>query len=275
VRKTNYKNAQSAVSAAKAGVRSAQALVAAAKTQVKTADAGVESATARLKQSNVKKEDTEIVAPFNGIISRLNIRKGDYWTPQRVNAGGNYEDIVERLPIIMIDPNRYEVETDLPAFQGATVKPGNRAFIILDGDRSQANPQLITGEQMMELASAKGQVLSVSPSVSPGERSVRVTIKITQGAENLQDGQQISAWIATAEKNQAKVAPFSAFVYRDQKPNVFVVNEDKGIVEQRTIQPGIEGLAKREILAGVETGEKLVTSGKNRLVDGTPVEIIP
>ena len=53
------------------------------------------------------------------------------------------------------------------------------------------------------------------------------------------------------------------------------MNEEKGIVEQRSIKPGIEGLAKREIIEGVKPGDKLVTKGKNRLVNGAPVEILP
>ena len=275
VKQTNYKNAQAGAIAAEAGVRSAQAKVAAAKNQVETADAGVKSASAKLLQSNVNREDTEIVAPFDGVISRLNIREGDYWSPQRVNAGAEYQNLIERLPIIVIDPNRFEVNVELPAFQGAQVKRGQRAFVILDRDRSKANSGSITGRDLMKLASARGTVFSVSPSVSPGERSVRVTIRINQGVNNLQDGEKISAWIATEEKNRTTVAPFNAFVFRDRQPYVFAVNEEKGIVEQRKIKQGIEGLAKQEIIQGVKPGEKLVTEGKNRLVNGAPVEIIP
>ncbi len=275
VKETSYQNAQAAVTAAEAGVRSAQAQVAAAKTQVETAEAGVQSANAKLTQSNVDSEDTEIVAPFNGIISRLNIREGEYWTPQFVNVTGDYQGIVERLPIIVIDPNRFEVNIELPAFQGGKVKPGQRALVILDKDRSKANSGRVTGEDLMKLASAQGTVFSVSPSVSPGERSVRVTMRINEGFANLQDGEQVSAWIATQEKANATVAPFNAFVFRDRQPYVFVVNEAAGVVEQRAIKQGIEGLAKREIIEGVQPGEKLVTEGINRLVNGAPVEIIP
>ncbi|NEP01826.1 MAG: efflux RND transporter periplasmic adaptor subunit [Symploca sp. SIO2E9] len=274
VRQTDYENAQAAVIAAEAGVRSAQAQVEAAKTQVETAESGVQSANARLTQSNLDSEDTELIAPFDGVIARLNIRKGEYWTPQLVNVAGDYQGIIERLPIILIDPNRFEVEVDLPAFQGAQVKPGQRAFIILDRDRSKANSGTITGQDLMKLASAQGTVFSVSPSVSPGERSVRVTIRINQGFTNVKDGEQVSAWIATEEKDSAIVAPFNAFVFRDLQPYVFVVNETVGIVEQRAIKQGIEGLAKQEIIEGVKPGEKLVTEGKNRLVNGAPVEII-
>lgn len=275
VKETEYKNAQAAVRATEAGVRSMQAQVAAAQTQVETAEAGVNSANARLAQTNVDSEDTELIAPFDGVIARLNIREGEYWTPQLVNVAGDYQGIIERLPIIIIDPNRFEVNVELPAFQGNQIKPGQRAFIILDRDRSKANSGSITGQDLMKLASAEGTVFSVSPSVSPGERSVRVTVRIDEGFANVQDGEQVSAWIATEEKERAIVAPFNTFIFRDRQSYVFVVDEAEGTVEQRPIKQGIEGLAKREIIEGVDPGEKLVTAGKTRLVDGAPVEIIP
>lgn len=275
LKETSYKNAQAGEITAEAGIRSAQAQLAAAKTKIETAEAGVKSANAKLTQSTVAGEDTEIVAPFDGIISRLNIRQGDYWTPQIINAGADYQNIIERVPIIVIDTKYFEVNVELPAFQGAQVKPGQRAFIILERDRSKASSGSIVGEDLMKLASAQGRVFSVSPSVSPGERSVRVTIRVNQGLSNIQDGEQVSAWIATNEKNSTTVAPLNAFVFRDRKSYVFVVNEEKGIVEQRVIKTGIEGLTKQEIIEGVKPGEKLVTEGKNRLVDGAPVEIIP
>ncbi|MDJ0571956.1 MAG: hypothetical protein QNJ53_23325 [Pleurocapsa sp. MO_192.B19] len=82
VKETEYQNAQAAVRATEAGIRSVKAQVAAAQTQVETAEAGVNSANAKLTQSNVSSEDTEIIAPFDGVIARLNIREGEYWTPQ-------------------------------------------------------------------------------------------------------------------------------------------------------------------------------------------------
>ena len=277
VRETEYQNALAAVVAAEAGVRSAQAKLASAQTQVETAEAGVQSASAKLTQSAVDREDTEIRAPFNGIVSRLNIREGDYWTPQIVSANADYQNIIERLPIIIINPDRFDVDVELPAFQGARVRPGQRAFILSDGEQSAATTRQVDSAGLMAMATergATGTVFSVSPSVSPGERSVHVTIRVNPGINKLQDGERISAWIAVEDKNDAVVAPFNAFVFRDQKPYVFVVNQDTGKAEQRQIETGIEGLTKREIITGVQPGELLVTEGTNRLVDSTPVEIV-
>ena len=274
-RDRKYKNAQAVQKATEAGIRLAQSQVAAAQTQVQSAEAGVRSADAKLSQSNVDGENTDLIAPFDGVISRLNIREGEYWTSQIVSVSGDYQGIVDRLPIIVINPSQFEVNVDLPAFQGARVKPGQRAFMINDRDRAKANSGKISGQDLIGLASASGTVFSVSPSVSPGERSVRVTIRIDEGVANVRDGEQISAWIATVEKENATVAPFNAIVSRDRANYVFVVDEAEGTVEQRKVEVGVEGLSKKEIIEGVEPGEKLVTEGKNRLVNGAPVEIIP
>lgn len=275
LKEMNYKNTQAESIATKAQLRSAFTQLDYAKSQVETAEAGVVSANAKLNQRMVEREDTEIIAPFDGIISRLNIREGDYWTPQIVNVSGEYQDIVERLPIIIIDPHEFEINLQFPAFQGRKVQPGQRAFIIIDRELSKANSNNITGEKLMGLASATGTVFSVSPSVSPGERSIHITIRMKQGKkQNLQDGQHVSVWIAIEEKDRATVAPFSAFIFRDRKSYVFVLDQSQEIVEKRQITLGIEGLNKQEILEGVEPGELLVTEGNNRLVNGTPVEII-
>ncbi len=173
--------------AAEAKIRSQMAQVEAAKAKIESAQAGIKSANAQLDKRNVESEDTDLVAPFSGVITRLNIREGEYWTPNIVSAGGDYQTITERLPIIMIDPTRFEVNVELPAFRGGQVKPGQQALVILDQDRNKANSGQVTGQDLMKLASARGTVFSVSPSVSPGERSVRVTIRINQGIINIQD----------------------------------------------------------------------------------------
>ncbi|MEO0844731.1 MAG: RND transporter MFP subunit, partial [Cyanobacteria bacterium J06643_5] len=63
-------------------------------------------------------------------------------------------------------------------------------------------------------------------------------------------------------------------VFRDQKSYVFVVDREKQIVKLRPVERGIRGLSLTEIKTGVSSGELVVTQGRNRLVDGTPVEVV-
>jgi HlyD family secretion protein len=271
--------AESQVRAANSQVQAVEGNIAAAIAQIDATAAGIESARAQSHRANVSLEDTEIRAPFDGIVAFLNIREGDYWSPQRVSTQ-TYQDVVESVPIIVIDPSEFEVHIELPAYDGAQVNPGQTAFVVLDEDLSGAYRDRLNNENLISIASAEGQVFSVSPSVTPGGRAVNVRVRITSiepaKRDRLRNGARVSVWIAIKEASNTTVIPLNAVVYRDQKPHVFVVKEENGkqFVEQREIMTGIEGISEREILEGVEPGELLVTEGKNRLVNGAPVDVV-
>ncbi|PPT10568.1 HlyD family secretion protein [Geitlerinema sp. FC II] len=270
---TQIAAAQSQVTAAEQNVIAIEGSVRAADSQIQAARAGIESADANITRSSVEVEDSQIVAPFDGIVAYLNVRQGEYWNPQIVNSG-SYQDLIESIPIVIIDPSQYDVEIELPAYEGQQVRPGQRAIVVLEQDMTDASQTGLTSEQLTEIAVAEGTVFSVSPSVTPGRRGVEVTVRISEGEEKLQHGARVHTWIATDENPNAIVAPYRAFVYRDRNPHVFVVNPDTHRVEERTVELGIEGLSQQEIVRGVEPNEAIVVEGQNRLVNGTPVEII-
>lgn len=259
------------VASAKSQIQSAQSQVTAAQQQLEATESSITTAKAQLTQAKVALEGTKLYAPFNGIIAYLNIREGQYYTPQSVSSqiGGDLQGINERIPIVVIDPTQFEVVVDLSAENGERVQNGQTALLSSESDIKANNNQTL-----IESARARGQVIAVNPAVSPGGRSIQATIRLNSAGEKLQHGERVTTWIAVAQKQNAVVAPLNAFVFRDQKPYVFVVNPEKGVVEQRQIESGIEGITQREILKGVSAGEKLVTEGQNRLVDGTPVKVI-
>ena len=84
----------------------------------------------------------------------------------------------------------------------------------------------------------------------------------------------ITCWIIVDEKSDAVVVPYDVFVYRKNKPYIFVVDETKGCVQKRSVVSGIAGLSTEEILEGVREGELLVNDGRHLLSDGAPVTVI-
>ncbi len=268
------KAAQAQISAAQSQVKSARGQLESAKSQMESTKATISSARAGQTRSNVSLEDTVIQAPFNGIVAHMNIREGDYWTPQRLQVTGDYQNVVDSVPIILIDPTAYEVRLRLPAFDGALVRPGQSAYVVLDKDMSIASTKGMSQETLIRLARAQGRVFSVSPSISPGERAVQVTLRLNRGMKNVRDGERVSVWLAVEENPKALAVPPDAIVYRDQKPHVFVVDKEKQIVKLRPVSEGIRGISLTEIKTGLRSGELVVTQGRNRLVDGTPVLLV-
>ncbi len=149
-----------------------------------------------------------------------------------------------------------------------------------EGNGTSSTASIAAAQQATSIAwQAKGTVFSINPAVNPGGRSVQLKIRSTSGAEYLRDGMFIACWIGVDAKQDAIAAPFDAFLFEESRPYVFVVDaesgaSDSGVARRVDVQVGIESLSSREILTGVQAGERLVTDGRYRLVDGAPVKVI-
>ncbi len=265
---------QATVAAAQSNIKASKGQLDSAQAQLAASQASIEAARAQQTRSEVNLEDTVIRAPFDGIVAHLNISEGDYWIPERLIISDKYQSVVDTIPLIVIDPGQYEIDVKLPAFQGKDVRPGQSAYIVLDEDMSAASTQGMTADELKELARARGKVFAVSPSVTPGERATEVRVRLTEGIAQVRHGGRVSVWIAVAENPQAITVPLNAVIYREQKPYIFVVNQEEKIAELRLVKEGIQGISQQEIKAGINAGDLIITEGRTRLVNGTPIDVI-
>ncbi len=258
IARTRAKTARTAVNSAKAGLQAAQS--------------GVNAARARMKQAQLPIERSSIYAPFDGILTYVNVNKGDYFSPNLVNTGSE-EALLKTIPIVVIDPGQFEITMELPYFDGALVQPGQPAIIMTSADVIPS-PQDFQPETQSRMGTIRGTVFSVSPAVSPGGRAIQVKVRTEKDVKGIRDGMFVTCWIVVAEKTDAIVVPYDVFVYRKNKPYVFVVNEKTGTVEKRLVVEGIAGLSTEEVLKGVKEGELVVSDGRHRLSNGAPVSVI-
>jgi RND family efflux transporter MFP subunit len=277
-RRNAVDDARASLQTARSRVTSAEEQVDAAQQQLDAARARVDNARARVNQAEVALEDTRIYAPFDGVVAYLNIREGEQFTPQIVTSqlARDYQEIVEAVPIVVIDPSQFEVMVDLPSESGSEVQTGQSAYVV-----PEQNPAVNTAsaaadmsQTLIEQARAQGEVVAVNPAVSPGGRAIEATVDITQGGNRLQHGARVPTWIAVESAEDAVVVPLNAVVYRDQVPYIFALNEQDNTVDQRQVELGITGLRQQQILSGVAPDEQVVTEGHNRLVEGTPVRLV-
>jgi multidrug efflux pump subunit AcrA (membrane-fusion protein) len=185
---------------------------------------------------------------------------------------------LQTVPMVIIDPSRYEVTINIPAYERGRIEVGQPALIEPDNKGLEAadlpildapSPEFITDQFPV-----RGEVFSINPAVNPGGRSIQIKIRTTAGAERLQDGMFVTAWIAAEQRDDVVVAPLNAFVYRDNRPFVYVVDPQTGAVAARAVKLGLGGFTQQEILTGVEVGEQLVTDGRFQLSDGVRVEVL-
>ncbi|MBE9109733.1 biotin/lipoyl-binding protein [Nodosilinea sp. LEGE 07298] len=283
-RQNTLNDAQAQVASAQAGVASAQQQVVSAQTQVTAAQqqveaqqSGITTAQARLSQAQVALEGASIYAPFDGIVAYLNYGVGEYFTPQAVTSqlGGDYQGILERIPMVVIDPAQYEVRVDLAGPTGEQVDVGQQSLVASETDVGFTRSDTMDSQALIANARARGEVFAVNPAISPGGRSIEARIRLNPTTtSDLRHGEQVLTWIAVAENPSAVVVPLDAVVRRDQVPYVFVVDPESGVVEQRQVELGITGITQQAIASGVTAGEPVVVAGQNRLVDGAAVQIV-
>ena len=77
-------------------------------------DAKIATAQAQLSQAQIALEGTKLYAPFDGIVAYKNIRENEYYSTQSVSSQlSNYQGLLDRVPIVVIDPSQFEVTADL------------------------------------------------------------------------------------------------------------------------------------------------------------------
>ena len=91
--------------------------------QLNIAETQVQAARAELKQAEIAVEHSRIHAPFDGIVTYLNIRTGDLVNPDSVNQTDE-RTLLKSAAMVLIDPSVFEITLELPVFDGELVEPG-------------------------------------------------------------------------------------------------------------------------------------------------------
>ncbi len=256
----------------KARFRGSRAQVASNKAQADAARSDVIGAQARLRQAELALDQTEIRAPFDGTVAYINVRRGDLVS--RSNVDTSTETRANKtVPIVLIDDLAYEITLQLPVFDGLRARVGQRAWIVTG--RSLAAIQR-DGYKVADLTKSfiSARVFSVSPSISPGNRSVRVKVRTDGEVRTLADGSFASIWIEVAERDMTVVVPYNSVILRGDQAHAFVVDESTARVEKRVLKIGLWGIDGVEIIDGLKPGEFIVTKGRGRLADGQSVHVV-
>ena len=206
------------------------------------AEARLISARARREEAVARLAQTRILAPTDGVISRVSVRIG------AVTALGQ-----EMFRIIR--DGRLELDARVPEMELADVQPGQRA-VVRHGSR------LIPAE-----------VRIVAPVIAADTRLGLVHVALPPDS-GLRPGMFARAEI-TGPSRAVVVVPASAVVFRDGAAQAFVLPADGGRVAMRRLTAGARLDGMVEIIEGLAVGERVVTAGAGFLVDGDLVQLAP
>lgn len=211
--------------------------------QLDTARARYEGAKALLAKAREQAGDYAVEAPWDGIVSKVLVRDGDFVAP--------------RTPLVeMYDPNSLVIGIAIPEAYVNEVAKGAAAQVQLDAYPGQTFP---------------GTVSLVYPNLDTRMRTRAAEVTL-QAPVALIPGMFARLKIARPSSGEALVIPSDAVLLQPNGDKVVFVHKE-GKAERRLVQIGSEAGGRVQILAGLQPGEAVITAGQEKLKDGSAVQV--
>jgi RND family efflux transporter MFP subunit len=241
---------QSVLDASRAEVSALAARLEASKAQVKVSES-------QLAMRTNDYNDLQVRAPFSGVVISKDAQPGEMISP--MSSGGFTRTGIATI----VDMDSREVEVDVNEAYINRVKPNQRVEATLDAypDNSLA-----------------AHVINIVPTADRTKATVRVRIAFDKLEPQILPDMGIKVRFLDDQSAQADATqgprirvPSVAIQKVDGAAYVWVVND--GRVERRAVTIGPESEGNTEVLAGVTSGEELVSPVVAGLEDGGKVKL--
>lgn len=215
-----------------------------AQLNIKAAQAEVKGAEAALKVAQKQLDDTYIKATINGYISSKDIDVGATLAP-----GVKIAHLV-----------------DISQFKIKIMVAENDAVKLHEGKEVSVKVDALPGKIFT------GQVNNIGLNTQDGFRSYPVEVLIKGQRENeIKSGMFARCEINTGRKDNVIIIPETAVtINSDGSATVFVVQNNKAVSRKVTL--GINSNGKYEIVSGLNVNEKVITDGKDRVLNGSDIK---
>lgn len=246
-----------------ADYESAQSQYNVAKEQIKAAEFNVKSATAALQEAQENLVKTTIYAPMDGIISKMNVEKGERVVGTSQMAG------TEMLRIANF--HQMEVLVDVNENDIIRIEERDTAMVEVDAYPGRKFTGLVT-----QIANSAKNIGSAIEQVTNFEVKILILPEsysdlVEKGVNPFRPGMSATASIQTERRDNIISIPVQTIATRkdlttdtlarkgdELAEQVFIVKEDNTL-EVREVKTGIQDITNIEILSGLNEGERIVT----------------
>lgn len=239
-------NAYNAAVAARAqAIAAAQADLASASGSQSVAAAQVQQAQATIDGIYASIARREIMAPFNGVVSAVNVKPGQ--TTNSFNTSASATDS-GNANISLISENDYEVTLKTPEIDVASIAVGQSVSLKLDAFGDETFP---------------GTITSINPAetIVDGVPVYETKVAFTKLDSRIRSGMTATATIVVGEHDNVLTVPMS-FVHTDNRGSyVYVLKDDK--TTQKTVTTGLRGSDSMvEITSGLSQGDVVASDAR-------------
>jgi RND family efflux transporter MFP subunit len=212
--------------------------------------AAVDNAKAALRQAELTLGDSDLKAPFSGVLLNRYIELGSLGSPSTA-------------AFTIADISSAKATFGVPDYALNHVRLGQQLSIALQD----------------EVTPFVGHVTSISPSADTRNRVFAIEVTVANHGGRLKPGMIASLSLGESSRSSAPSVPLSAIVPYPLEPGRFAVmvaqeRTGKWTASLREVQLGATHESSIAVV-GVQPGEKVIAVGAQLLEDGEPIEVIP
>jgi len=199
--------------------------------ELEIARAQVRQSEVAVEQARLALEGAVLTAPFEGVITAVNIKPGEMASSARP-------------ALELTDLSRFHIDANVDEIDIGSVAVGQEATISLD---ALPNVQL------------RGRIVSIAPTASPemGVISYRVRIEIDPTDAPLRVGMSATAHIITARAENVLLVPNRLIQIDRESDKAYVERVEGGLPVRVEVQIGMRNEQQSEIVAGLKEGDVL------------------
>lgn len=242
IAQNNLETAQAKLDAAKKKVNADRASIA-------QAQANVQQSQAETAATSVNLNYKQVLAPISGIVGDFQVKVGDY-----LNTGQTITTITSN--------NAFDMRISVPSNYAAQLRPRLTVNLV----DPKTNKPLGTGS-----------IYYISPQVDTSAQGILTKARFPNQSGRLRDGQYVRARLFWATKPGILI-PMAAVSQVGAQDFVFVAqSESKNgktvqVARQRPVKLGVIQDQSYQVISGIKSGEQLIVSGIQSLVDGAPIQ---
>lgn len=212
--------------------------------QYKSLMYGRDAAKANADLMKARWERTQLRSPINGIVDNTVPNEGEMAPP-----GVPIARVVNTITI--------KIQAEIPELYSGTIKVGTSAAVAFDA---------VPGETL------NGKVTFVGSTVSSANRTMLIEILLPNPHGKIKPEMVAKVNLIREKKNNAILVSENLVQLVDR--NRYIVYIDKnGIAEERRVTIGGRQGNQIEVTGGLNIGERLIVSGYQKLINGSPVVI--
>lgn len=199
------------------------------------------------------KENTQLTAPFSGVIANKYFEDGELYSAAPNSAAG------KAALVYLIQMDNLKAFVNIPEQYFPSVKKDMELEIKTD---------IYPGEIF------KGSIYRIHPTIDAGSHTFQVEVKIPNGNEKLRPGMYTYVSIEMGQQ-EALVVPANAVLKLQGSNDRYVFIAENGKAKRVTVQLGRRFDENVEIISDdVKPGDKIVVKGQARLFDQMDIEIV-